>query len=83
MTEANATLLVAHNDECCEAKALAALHNLRHAIDVDELIDELTVALFPTAPVAATAAFAFTCHGVFQSLKDLRLCRCVRSIPKS
>jgi hypothetical protein len=35
---------------------------------VDELVDELAVAFFPAAPVAATA-FAFTCHGVFRSLK--------------
>jgi hypothetical protein len=35
---------------------------------VDELVDEFAVALFPAAPVAATA-FAFTCHGVFQSLR--------------
>jgi hypothetical protein len=34
---------------------------------VDELVDELAVAFFPAAPVAATA-FAFTCHGVFRSL---------------
>jgi hypothetical protein len=35
---------------------------------VNELVDELAVAFFPAAPVAATA-FAFTCHGVFRSLK--------------
>jgi hypothetical protein len=38
---------------------------------VDELVNELAVAFFPAAPVAATA-LAFTCHGVFRSLKDLR-----------
>jgi hypothetical protein len=53
---------------------------------VDELVDEFAVTLFPAAPVAATA-LAFTCHGVFRSLRDfalrsLRSRPCVRSIPK-
>ncbi len=82
VAETDPALLVADHNQRRKAEALAALDDLRHAIDVDELVDELAVALFPTAPVAAAAAFAFTCHGVFQSLKDLRLCRCVRSIPK-
>jgi hypothetical protein len=38
---------------------------------VDELVDEFTIALFPAAPLAATA-LAFTCHGVFQSLRSFR-----------
>ena len=68
--------------------ALAVLHlvlELRIGLLVDlpavldaplgeELVDELAVALFPipTAPLASTA-FAFTCHGVFQSLRGSRL----------
>jgi hypothetical protein len=63
-------LLIADHDQRRKAEALAALDDLRHTIDVDELVDELAVAFFPAAPVAATA-FAFTCHGVFRSLKDL------------
>src|ERR1700676_3235221 len=70
VAEADAPLLVADHDQRRKAEALAALDDLRHTIDVDELVDELAVAFFPAAPVAATA-FAFTCHGVFRSLKDL------------
>src|ERR1700720_4375157 len=70
VAETDPALLVADHDQRRKAEALAALDDLRHTIDVDELVDELAVALFPAAPVAA-AAFAFTCHGVFRSLKDL------------
>src|SRR5690606_4810336 len=45
VTETDATLLVTNNDEGCETKALAALHNLSHTIDVDQAIDELAFAL--------------------------------------
>jgi hypothetical protein len=71
VAESDPTLLIADHDQRRKTEALAALDDLRHTIDVDELVDELAVALFPAAPVAATAAFAFTCHGVFRSLKDL------------
>src|SRR3982075_3381858 len=92
VAESDPALLIADHDQRRKAEALAALDHLRHTIDVDELVDEFAVALFPAAPVAATA-FAFTCHGVFQSLRgspvqdlssleDLRLCPCVRSIAK-
>src|SRR5258705_9955257 len=84
VAESDPALLTADHDQRRKAEALAALDDLRHTIDVDELVDELAVALFPAAPVAATA-FAFTCHGVFRSLKDLsreaRAPACIRSIP--
>src|SRR6202040_1998555 len=70
VAETDPALLIADHDQRRKAEALAALDDLRHTIDVDELVDELAVALSPAAPVAATA-FAFTCHGVFRSLKDL------------
>src|SRR5216684_1567 len=70
VAESDPALLIADDDQGRKAEALAALDHLRHTIDVNELVDELAVALFPAAPVAATA-FAFTCHGVFRSLKDL------------
>src|SRR5258708_10865817 len=70
VAESDPALLIADNDQGRKAEALAALDHLRHTIDVNELVDEFAVALFPAAPVAATA-FAFTCHGVFRSLKDL------------
>src|SRR5690606_4263590 len=44
VTEPNATLLVTDNDEGCKTKALAALHNLGHTVDVDQAIDELAFA---------------------------------------
>src|SRR4051794_16943150 len=64
VAEPDPALLVADHDQRGEAEALAALDDLRHTVDVDELVDEFAVAFFPAAPVAATA-FAFTCHGVF------------------
>jgi hypothetical protein len=71
MAETDPALLIADDDQGRKAKALAALDDLRHPVDVDELVDEFTVALFPATPVASTA-FAFTCHGVFQSLRSFR-----------
>jgi hypothetical protein len=71
VTEPDPALLIANDDQSCKAEALTALDDLRHTIDVDELVDELTITLFPGAPVAS-AAFAFTCHGVFQSLRSFR-----------
>jgi hypothetical protein len=67
VTVADAALLVTDDDERGETEASATLHHLRHTIDVDELVDEFAIALFPTTPVAATA-FAFTCHGAFPIL---------------
>src|SRR3978361_694472 len=69
--ESDPDLLVADHDQSRKAEALAALDDLRHTIDVDELVNELAVAFFPAAPVPATA-FAFTFHGVFADLlRDL------------
>jgi hypothetical protein len=59
VTEADAALLVADDDERCETEALSALHDLGDAIDVDELVDDPAVALIAIAvaiPVARTAA---------------------------
>ena len=49
VAEADAALLVADDDERGEAEARAALHHLGDAVDVDELVDELAVALFAVA----------------------------------
>ena len=49
MAEADAALLVADDDERGEAEAPAALHHLGDAVDMDELVDELAVALFAVA----------------------------------
>jgi len=59
VTETDATLLVANDYEGGEAEATTTLNNLRNAVDVDELVHELAVALL--AVVAATT-LAFTCH---------------------
>src|SRR6266403_2354742 len=72
VAESDATLLVADHDQRRKAEALATLDDLRHTIDVDELVDELAVALLAIPAPFASAAFAFTCHGVFQSLRGLR-----------
>src|SRR5262249_29577894 len=76
VAEARAALLVADHDQRRKAEALAALDDLCHAIDVDELVDELAVALLALPAPFASAAFAFTCHGVFQSLRGR--CPCPR-----
>jgi hypothetical protein len=57
VTEADATLLVADDDERRETEALAALHHLGDAIDVDELVDDsaVTIVAVVTA-IARTAA---------------------------
>ncbi len=49
VAEADPALLVADDDERGEAEAPAALHHLGDAVDVDELVDELAVALFAVA----------------------------------
>ncbi len=53
VTEADAALLIAHDDERGEAEALAALHNLCDAVDVDELVDQLARASSVAAAIAA------------------------------
>src|SRR5436309_710337 len=45
-------LLISDHDQRRKTEALAALDHLRHTIDVDQLVDELAVALFAIpAPV--------------------------------
>jgi hypothetical protein len=57
MTEADAALLVADDDEGGEAEAPAALHHLGDAVDVDKAVDEFAVALFPVAALSALSWF--------------------------
>src|SRR5690606_33383155 len=45
VAEANATLLVANNHQSGKAETATTLHNLGDTIDVDQLVDELAVAL--------------------------------------
>src|SRR5581483_3747216 len=54
--DANLALPVAHRHECIEREATAALDDLRHAIDRDDVLDES--ALFALVGAAATALAA-------------------------
>src|SRR5690606_29989588 len=62
VAEAHPALAVADDDQCGEAEALAALHGLRHAVDVHERLDQLVapflVAPSPTIVTAAATATA-------------------------
>ena len=65
MAEADAAALVADHDERGEAEAPAALHHLGDAVDVDELVDELAVALFAAIPLpVAIPSPSLFCHVV-------------------
>src|SRR6266853_3223247 len=63
VTKADPALLVADHDQRCEAEAPAALHHLGNPVDVDKLVGELAVLLFPVS------MFAFTCHNEYPSLE--------------
>jgi hypothetical protein len=58
MTETGAALAVADDDERGETEALAALHGLRDAVDVNELFDQLFAALFVARTTIVAAATA-------------------------
>ena len=66
VAKADPALLVADNHERGKAEAASALDHLGDAVDVDELVDEFAVALFPVAALAG-----FTCH-VFLSVRSAR-----------
>ena len=51
VAETDAAALIADDDERRETETPAALHHLGHTIDVDQLVDELAVALFAIAAV--------------------------------
>ena len=58
VAEAGAALAVADHDQRREAEALAALHRLGDAVDVDELLDQLLAAVVVAAAAAAAALVA-------------------------
>ena len=64
VAEAGAALLVADDHQRGEGKAPAALHHLGHAVDVDQLVDELAVALFAATAFAVSPGLSsgFMCH---------------------
>jgi hypothetical protein len=70
VAEANATLAVADHDESCKAEALAALHGLRDAVDVNELFDQL-LTLFLVVVVAATTVVATATAATFTAFATL------------
>ena len=47
--------LIADHDKCSKAETPAAFHHLGHTIDVDQLVGEFAVALFPLAAIAWTS----------------------------
>src|SRR3546814_1096069 len=84
VAETDATLLVADDDEGCEAEATAALDHLGDAVDRDQLINEFAVALFAVLAIVATSSFFCHCPfpfsfagaiGRFQSDPDMDLAR--------
>ena len=60
VTETGAALAVADDDERREAEALAALHGLGDAVDVDELLDQLLAAIIVAATAATTVVATAT-----------------------
>jgi hypothetical protein len=60
MTEADPALAVAHDDQRREAEALAALHRLRNAVNVDQLLDQLFAAIVLTGTTATTVVTTTT-----------------------
>ena len=63
VAEADAALLVADDDERGKAEAPAALDHLGHAVDVDQAVDELAVALFTPAAILSVSHRLFLCRG--------------------
>jgi hypothetical protein len=61
MSETNAALLIADNDESSKAETPAALDDLGDAVDVYELVDEFAIALV-IAATTIVAASLFLCH---------------------
>ena len=57
MAETDAALLVADDDERGKAKALAALHHLGDAIDVNELVEKLVVPVIAVILAVPLATF--------------------------
>jgi hypothetical protein len=75
VTEADATLLVADDNERGKAETLAALHNLGDAIDVNELIDEFAaLAAISTTVTVATASATITITAAAATAAWLFLC---------
>ena len=64
VAEADAAVLVADDDERGEAEAPAALHHLGDAVDVDELVDELAVALLAADPGPCRDPVAVPCSAI-------------------
>ena len=60
MAEAYAALLVADDNKSCKSEAPTAFYHLRDAVDVNELVDKLAVAIL-AVPFSASFAW-FSSH---------------------
>jgi len=58
MAEPDPALGITDDDERCKAEALAALHRLGNAVDVNQLLDQFLTAGLTAATVVVTAATA-------------------------
>jgi hypothetical protein len=59
VTKADAAFLVTDDDQCGKAEPAPALDHLGHAVDVDQAVDELAVALFAPAAVVCVSHLIF------------------------
>jgi hypothetical protein len=81
MTETNAALLIADNDESSKAKTPAALDDLGDAVDMHELVNEFAIALFVAAAILAASLFlrhapnSFFFSGSTNDICEIRLAR--------
>src|ERR1700730_7387229 len=66
---ADAALLVAHHHQGGKGETTAALHHLGHAVDRDQLVDQVVATLVAaiTIPAAAAAVPRFTRHAACPS----------------
>jgi hypothetical protein len=65
---ADAALLVADHHQRCERKPPPALHHLGHAVDCDQLVDDVVAAVAVAFPLATPTLACFACHS-FVSLE--------------
>src|SRR5262245_63551159 len=65
VAEPHPALLVADDDQRGKAEAPAALHHLRHAIDVHELVDKFAVALLDRKSTRLNSSHLGISYAVF------------------
>src|SRR5205814_681328 len=70
---ADLPLAVADDDEGAEAEVLAALDDLRHAVDVDDLVDHPALVTLLAPAIAALRALAGAIHWTLHVMTSLEL----------